>query len=138
MKRNIIRKYFFVFVALGAVLSSCTEDFLTETNPNELSSDSYWRNLNDTQSGLTAVYASFLNHFILNLPEEGCRSDMGWPGYGRPAPNGSGPVEYYYQTFTSTSPSVMRRWQALYLGIFRANQVIEGLNKIESTLGSDK
>ena len=138
MKRNIIRKYFFVFVALGAVLSSCTEDFLTETNPNELSSDSYWRNLNDTQSGLTAVYASFLNHFILNLPEEGCRSDMGWPGYGRPAPNGSGPVEYYYQTFTSTSPSVMRRWQALYLGIFRANQVIEGLNKIESTLGSDE
>jgi len=137
MKRNIFNKYLIVFATAGLMLGSCTNDFLTETNPNELSTDSYWRDLNDTKAGLTAVYASFMNHFILNLPEESCRADMGWPGFGRPTPDGKAPVEYYYQTYTSTSPSVMRNWQALYLGIFRTNQVIEGLYRIEGDMVTD-
>jgi len=116
---------------------SC-EEYLTESDPNLLSSDTYWRDLHDTESGLTAVYASLLNHFILNIDAEGCRADMGWPGYGRPSPNGSGPISFYYHTYTATTPEVERKWQALYLGIFRANQVIEGLNKIENQMTEEQ
>lgn len=133
MKRNIF-KYLLILVSIASIgLSSCS-DYLEETDPNLLSSETYWRNLNDTESGLTAVYGSLLNHFILNIPEEACRADMGWPGYGRPSPNGAGPVNWYYHTYSSTTTEVERKWQALYLGVFRANQVIEGLNKIEADM----
>ncbi|BAX81107.1 RagB/SusD family nutrient uptake outer membrane protein [Labilibaculum antarcticum] len=136
MKRHIF-KYLLILVSMVTIgLSSCS-DYLEETDPNLLSSETYWRNLNDTKSGLTATYASLLNHYVLNIPEESCRADMGWPGYGRPSPNGGGPVNWYYHTYSSTTTEVERKWQALYLGVFRANQVIEGLEIIKADMTED-
>jgi hypothetical protein len=131
MKLNTFKSL--IILILVGFSTSC-EEYLTLTDPNLLSSDTFWRDLNDTESGLTATYVALLNHFVLNISQESCRADMGWPGYGRPSPDGSGPVDYYYQTYTSTSEEVQRKWQALYLGIFRANQVISGLEGIEADM----
>lgn len=126
---------FCILISALAMLVSCS-DYLTETDPNMLSSETYWRNLDDTKAGLNATYAALLNHFILNIPQESCRADMGWPGYGRPSPTGA--TMWYYQSYTSTTDIVERKWQALYLGIFRANQVIAGLEKIESDIATEE
>lgn len=116
-------------IGLIALTAFACEDFLTETNPNEMSTDSFWKTLDDTEMGLNAVYNSFKNGSIMRTNDEYNRSDMTWPGWGRPNTTNS----YYLQTFTNASGAPNSKWDALYKGIFRANQVIEALNKLEGT-----
>lgn len=125
--KKIILKY----LAIGLVLFlpfACS-DFLEETNPNEMSTDSYWKTLDDCESGLTAVYNSFKNGSVMRMGDEYNRSDMTWPGWGRPNTTNS----YYLQTFTDASDAPNDKWDALYKGIFRANQVIAGVDALIGT-----
>ncbi|WP_171973248.1 RagB/SusD family nutrient uptake outer membrane protein [Saccharicrinis aurantiacus] len=131
MKLNIY-KSLMVALLMVVVFTSC-EDYLTEVDPNGLTTDSYWRNLKDTDAGITATYSTLLNHFIISLDAEGCRTDEGWPGYGRPTPNGNGKLDWYYNTYNNSSEEVGKKWNACYQGIFRANQVIKALNNLELT-----
>lgn len=125
-------KYIMLVFGLS-YLTSCSDDFLKETNPNELATDNFWRNLNDTEKGLTSVYASLRNEYVSGITEDTWRADMGWPGYGRPVPTSKGSAQtYHYQLYTNSQPEIQYRWEGAYLGIFYANQVIEALEKIES------
>ncbi|CAM4324177.1 RagB/SusD family nutrient uptake outer membrane protein [Zobellia roscoffensis] len=122
-----------------AALSACeNQEFLAETNPNVIATDNYWKNLDETDSGVNAIYATLLNHNVLSLLEESWRSDMGWPGYGRPTPGNEQGRTYYYKTYTNSDNSIKNKWEALYQGIFRANQVIEALNKLEGTVNEEE
>ncbi len=132
MKQYIFR-YLMILAVLLGFLISC-DDYLDETDPNMLSSVTYWRDLKDTKAGLNATYAALMNHYIINVTSESCRADMGWPGFGRPSPNGKGPIEWYYHMYTNTTQEVERKWMALYAGVFRANQVIHGLKSIEEDI----
>ncbi|OHX63872.1 hypothetical protein NH26_19870 [Flammeovirga pacifica] len=100
--------------------------YLTEINPNETTKADFYQNLEDSEAGLTAVYGSMMNHYIWNLGEEACRADMGYPGMDRPTPT-SRYLAFYQHTYTETTNEVNKKWDALYSGIFRANQVIHGL-----------
>ncbi|WP_297086566.1 RagB/SusD family nutrient uptake outer membrane protein [uncultured Draconibacterium sp.] len=126
MKKLIIK-----YMAIGLILFTAfaCEDFLTETNPNMMSTDSFWKTLDDTEMGLNAVYNSFKNGSVMRTSDEYNRSDMTWPGWGRPNTTNS----YYLQTFTNASDGPNSKWDALYKGIFRANQVIEALTALEGT-----
>lgn len=126
-----MKKLVLKYITIGLVLLSAfaCDDFLTETNPNEMSTDSFWKTLDDTEMGLNAVYNSFKNGSIMRMTDEYNRSDMTWPGWGRP--NTTNP--YYLQTFTEASTAPNAKWDALYKGIFRANQVIEALKALEGT-----
>lgn len=136
MKRNI--KYIFLVLLIG-ILPSCKEEFLEETNPNETATDNFWSDLNDTNAGLNAAYSSLLNHFVLSITEEAWKSDMGWPGYGRPTPTATAEgVSWYYKTYTDGTNSIRQKWEGCYLGIFRANQVIEALNNLEGTVNEEE
>ncbi|PWJ55002.1 putative outer membrane starch-binding protein [Dyadobacter jejuensis] len=120
-----------IYIGLALVLvqlSGCNQ-YLTEVNPNEMSTGSFWKNLDDANSGLTAVYNSFKNPQILAFQEEYNRSDMTYPGYGRP----TNTDVYYLQTFNNGSPAPNNKWTTLYTGIFRANQVLESLDKLLPT-----
>jgi len=127
MKIHII-KYFFVALLAFSIVGC--EDYLEEVNPNEISTDSYWRNLNDCKTGLVAVYNQLRNGGIIGLSEENSRADLVWPGWGRPNTNN----EYYLQTFTDASAAPNTKWSALYTGVFRANQVIKGLEGIKDAM----
>ncbi len=123
-----MKKIFFRYLALGLMFIipfACT-DFLDEKDPNQLSTDSFWLTLDDCNTGLTAVYNSWKNGNVLAIGDEANRSDMTWPGWGRPNTTN----QYYLQTFTDASSTPNNKWEACYKGIFRANQVIEGLTKI--------
>lgn len=130
MKNSILKN-----IAIGLIIvfpfASCS-DFLEETNPNALSTDNFWKTQADLELGLTSVYNSFKNSSVLRLVDEYQRSDMTWPGWGRPNTNN----EYFLQTFNESSNAPNDKWTALYTGIFRANQVIEAYNNLKGTFAN--
>lgn len=133
MKKYIY--YFFGFVAFGISVQSCSENYLEEVNPNSISADVFWSTLDESEANLTSVYAAMLNHFVLDIDIEAWRGDIAHPKdrrnpYGKAFP-------WYRQTFTNTNNSISERWDAQYQVIFRANQVIEGLNSMGDDLKSN-
>lgn len=134
--KNVKLKYI-LLVFIAGYLVSCNDDSLTEVNPNESSTGSFWKNLNDTNIGLAAAYNALLDEDIYAIRNEALRSDMGWPGFGRPINDDDELKSYYQHTYTSSSGYVQNKWSAIYKAIFRANQVIEGLNNIEGSLATE-
>lgn len=136
-KYNIFRN-----IALGALvvssLSSC-EDYLSLSNPNKTTVETFWTDLKDTKSGLYATYAALRNDYVLNIREEAWRSDLCWPGYGRPQPqNNAEGWNWYCQNYTNSTVAISSKWDALYISIWRANQVIEALERIKDTVSGDE
>ncbi len=122
---------------LATSLTSC-EDFgdsmLTQNNPNEMTTDVFWANLDDCNAGLNAVYKTFSNQNIYLIGEESNRADITWPGV---YPAFTTTNEYYNHQFTDASASIGAKWATLYEGIFRANQVIKGLEGIKADMTTD-
>ncbi|MDW5288086.1 RagB/SusD family nutrient uptake outer membrane protein [Formosa sp. PL04] len=129
MKSNI--KNFISMIVIASALFSCS-DYLEEINPNNVSADVYWSTLEESNDNLTSVYGAMLNHFILGFEVESWRSDTGFPK-SRTSPYGKG-LPWYQQTFTNSLSDVSSRWDALYQVIYRANQVIEGLESMGDDL----
>ncbi|MFI3305528.1 MAG: RagB/SusD family nutrient uptake outer membrane protein [Rikenellaceae bacterium] len=124
-------------VALVLSLTACNE-YLTEEDPNEVTTDSFWEDLDDTQSGLYAAMAALRNEYVINVRFEAWRSDQGWPGYGRPIPqnNATGWTWYTHQ-YTYSTTGVSNKWDGLYIGIWRCNQVIEALDALDEFGGDE-
>ncbi len=122
-----MKKYAYSLVVLFflGMIQSCNE-YLEETNPNFLSSDTYWQNLNDSEANLTSVYSAMLHQYVIGIEEEFLRTDIAYPGQ-RTRPTGQYLV-WYQQRLTSDVRALSDRWDSKYQVIFRANQVIEGLN----------
>lgn len=132
--KNLIYKYI-IFVFAISLFSSCNDDYLTEYNPNVISADNFWRNLSETNLGLNATYKTLHNPAVLNIIPEILRSDMGYPGYGRPVPQNT--ESFYNHTYNESSLDIQNKWETNYVGVFRANQVIEALNDIRPTLNEE-
>ncbi|TGV02970.1 RagB/SusD family nutrient uptake outer membrane protein [Flavivirga rizhaonensis] len=134
MKNSHIKQLLLVFIMC---FIACDDDSLTETNPNQLSVSVFWQNLKDTETGLAATYNSMLHENVLSILDESLRSDEGWPGFGRPVTNRDGLKILYEKTYNNSSGLVQNKWDACYTVAFRANQVIEALERIKSTLGEE-
>ncbi|NIJ45334.1 hypothetical protein FHR24_001802 [Wenyingzhuangia heitensis] len=136
--KNIILKITLFTFALGFI-ASCTDevkrDFLEQENPNEATSANFWRDLTETQKGLYSVYKTLYSPSTFNITEEMLRSDMGYPSLNRPIP--ASPSPFYIHTYSETSDEVNEKWQSNYLGIFRANLVIEALERIQGNTNID-
>ena len=133
------KNIFIVLIVVTGVLQSCSE-YLEQTNPNEVSSDIFWSNLDESEASLTGVYGGMLDTFITNTPLEAVRSDLGIHTLSRvnnPNPNAR-IVPYYTHTFNSGSFNFNRQWDALYQVIFRANQLIGGLEKMDESFKSNQ
>jgi len=126
--KQIVFKLCILVVPIVMMLSCNSEEFLDQRNPNEISEATYWRNLNETQQGLNAVYQTLHKPEIINKIDEILRSDLGYPGYGRPAPQNTEP--FYLHTYNASSDEIAEKWGSTYQGIFRANQVIEALDNL--------
>ncbi|NJB81648.1 RagB/SusD family nutrient uptake outer membrane protein [Wenyingzhuangia aestuarii] len=133
MKYLTFKNIIVVFMLFG--LLSCSDESLTEINPNQ--PQVRWDNLSDTQKGLNSVYNSLLDENLLGVMQEAWRSDMGYPGFGRPTPTNQGNLPYYYQTYTNNNEFISAKWDACYATIYYANQVLEGLEGLEATLTED-
>ncbi|TXF86670.1 RagB/SusD family nutrient uptake outer membrane protein [Neolewinella aurantiaca] len=115
---------------------SCDDDYLEEANPNGVSTDIFWSNLEETESSLTSVYGATLHTYFVALGDGVLRGDMAFPR-DRLNPSGRG-LDYYYQRFNNGTQTVGFKWDAAYQVIFRANQTIEGLQALEGTVDEER
>ena len=130
MKNSTIK--LMLLLCITGTLISCNDEGLTEINPNRRSTGSFWKDLTDTDSGLAAAYNGMLNEDVLSLPNEALRDDMGWPGFGRPIASNDGRRNIYELNFTNSNAYVANKWNMSYVVIFRANQVIEALERFDT------
>ena len=128
MKKRYINKIAMMLL-VAITLTSCSDDFLEQVNPNELSTSSFWKTRADLDKGLIAVYSTLKSGNIIRMTDESNRSDLTFPGFGRPNTTN----EYYLQQFNNSSDGPNSKWQFLYQGIFRANQVIIAAEKLKGT-----
>ncbi|QVY66921.1 RagB/SusD family nutrient uptake outer membrane protein [Polaribacter sp. Q13] len=132
MKNTRIGKLTLILLFTLAIVS-CSDDFLDQTNPNELSTDSFWKTVGDLNTGLVATYKSYGSDNNYKLLDELVRSDLAWgSGYQRPFNTN----EFYLQNFNEASKSPGDKWSQLYTTIFRANQVIEAVDRLKGTFNS--
>jgi hypothetical protein len=115
-------------VAIGVAMAGCTND-IGVTNPNQPSSQSFWKTQADAIAGVNATYQSLL-YLGTFLRWQGfsydIRSDIGFS----PSP-WTDLANFNKFTFASYDFDVNRdTWNDTYLGIFRANQVIDNVPSI--------
>ena len=126
-------KYLMAILVMTVSMQSCDSDsYLTENNPNEISTGVYWSTLVQSQSNLTSVYAAMLDSNVLNTTYDFFRTDLGHPG-SRTNPAGAY-LNWYQNRLFSDNSVVGNTWNAKYRVIWRANQVIEGLNGMTEDL----
>ncbi|WP_282035597.1 RagB/SusD family nutrient uptake outer membrane protein [Saccharicrinis aurantiacus] len=111
------------------VTSSCVDSLLNQDNPNGINKDDFFTNLDESESAINSLYSTMRNHWVVSARAESLRSDLAWPG--RRSGNIVVSDVNYNQTFLNISNDLDKKWAAYYQGIFRANQVIEGLNKMK-------
>jgi hypothetical protein len=129
MKKNLIILFF-----IGGLLSfsSCSED-LELGNPNKLTNESFWKTSADLESGVATVYNALVDNNnagyweiqAMQLKENRtenfiARNDV--------------PGRYAVSTYKN-SPSTAETtgmYKTMYIGIFRANQVIHYASQIEN------
>lgn len=104
------------------------EEFLTVENENNLSAGSFWRTEAEIEQGLIATYAALQLEGLMGgsaatqLP---VRSDT-----GRPNNWNANARSLNTLAFNENTDVVQRRWQACYIGIYRANQVLANLDNV--------
>ncbi len=135
MKRNII--YTLLAFGFALVLTSC-DDFLTQEDPNNPSAETFSESLTDADQLLTSVYSALRNEAIYQINYEAFRSDQAWPGSGRPTPYTQGTnYNCYIHNYNYTTSWIDDKWNALYTGIYRANQTIDSLESLLDEMTSD-
>lgn len=118
-----LNKISILLLSSAALLTtSCNEEeFLTEINPNATTKEIFWETKDQFNSGLAAAYgaAQLQNISGGELANEFQRSDEGgtesWYGVH---------ASFRNLTYNDASGYVREKWNNLYAGIFRTNQVI--------------
>ncbi|MFY0607608.1 MAG: RagB/SusD family nutrient uptake outer membrane protein [Cyclobacteriaceae bacterium] len=111
-------------------LNACEESFLGLENPNAITEDSFWNTEEDFQRGLVATYSALQYPAVggANMSQyENVKSDVGrsFDFYNF--------AYIYHQLDWTPGWYVQWRWEQLYAGVFRANQVIENLEGFSAT-----
>ena len=124
-----MKKIIYITMLLFAgVLVSCS-DFLTEKSPDQLTSDSFWRDQEDAESGIAAAYSQ-LEYSIntwdfaeVKWPVEAYREDI--VVLGNDAMNYPNWVELANFSYTNGNSQFSSYWWNNYKGISFSNQVLE-------------
>ncbi len=124
-----MKKIKLIMISALAIFYSC-QDFLTEVDPNTVSSDTFWKTAEDAERGLNAVYSA--------LQLDGISSRNGYMGQmvmsDEAIPNVLDGSVFHTMSvldYVSNSAYVESVWSDMYVGIFRANQVLDALPEID-------
>jgi hypothetical protein len=126
-------------LVLGMILmlisTSCDEDsFLTQDNPNAITTNTFWQSSDDFDKGLNTVYGALQFSSVSGafLAYDMVKSDLGGTEFWYPH------SAFSDLAFTDATEHVQNKWNELYVGIFRANQVIENVVKEGTSLSSEE
>lgn len=118
-------KIYFIGIAVLITFSRCGEEFLFLENPNTITNESFWKTEADFQKGLIATYSALQYQNVSGgtmSSRENIRSDI-----GRSFDFYNTQYAFHQLNWNASSPYPSARWSELYIGVFRANQVIEKL-----------
>ncbi|MEP2237768.1 MAG: RagB/SusD family nutrient uptake outer membrane protein [Maribacter sp.] len=131
MKRHINNIVKSVACVGFLVITGCNEnDFLEEVNPNTITTETFWETPQQFESALTTVYGAtqFQSISGAGLQHEMILGDIaGTESWYRP-------FAFRNLTYTDASVQVVDKWNELYIGVYRANQVINNIENAENTL----
>ncbi|WP_430424921.1 RagB/SusD family nutrient uptake outer membrane protein [Maribacter litoralis] len=119
-------------LSLTAVFAlSCSEnEYLEEINPNAITTDVFWESSTQFDAALTTVYGATqfqsisggdLQFEMMLGDEAGTES---WYA----------PFAYRNLTYTDGASQIANKWSQLYIGIYRANQVINNLATADTSV----
>lgn len=128
MKKTLLKRVI-PLLLIAFIFQACDDQF-DQVNPNALTNESFWTNTGDLNSGLNAAYAALRDENILGILFEPYRTDIAVPYSQRSNVTGN-PI--YDQTFDLTTDQVQDKWDACFMGIFRANQVLDAYEDLKST-----
>jgi hypothetical protein len=125
-----MKKYIYLLSAVLIVFASCKRDF-DELNPNAPAIVTFWTTSADATKGINAVYSTFYRtaslysrfifyHGILKSDE----------GYGSGGDGNLNNLMRFNQTDYNNGLTA-DTWNTLYVGVFRANQVIANVPSID-------
>lgn len=122
-------KISFLFATLFFI--SCNEEsFLEEINPNAITEATFWKSEKQFNSALTTVYGALQFKAISggDMAYEFNRGDLAGtePWYR--------PLAFRNLTYNDGTYYVTDKWNQLYMGVFRANQVIQKINEADSDI----
>lgn len=126
-------KYIAFILLLAGATASC-DDFLTVQSPDKLTSDSFWRDKSDAESGLAAAYSKLeastdtWEFPEVYFPVEAYREDIIKPGSD--AYNYSNWLELANFNYTNGNSQFTAYWRDNYYGINYCNQIIENVPAI--------
>ncbi|WP_373513748.1 RagB/SusD family nutrient uptake outer membrane protein [Persicitalea sp.] len=131
------KKHIFQITAVAfalAILSSCSADFIDLQDPNAVAASTFYRNENDVLLGVNGIYQSLrsgnnIGETSALFNEE--RSDNA--GRNDNQSNAGEPFQFNDFSLLPSNTYLKRHWLALYETIARANQVLEGIEKVTFT-----
>lgn len=127
--KNILAKIM-VAGALTLGFISCSDDWLSLSDPNQETADTFWKTTDQFEQGLSAAYSTwrrpgffsrwFQIHMIL-------RSDEGWSE----SPNAEFQADANFVASAynyDSNEGLCLPWQAMYNSVYYVNQVIDNMN----------
>ncbi|KAA1243300.1 RagB/SusD family nutrient uptake outer membrane protein [Aquimarina sp. RZ0] len=121
--KNIFLRFLFAGLSF-MVLTRCGEEVLEIENPNAITLDRFFRNTTQFNSALNTVYAALQ---FQSISGAGLQFEM--------LQGDEAATEFFYNrqivhanlSFGDASEQVIGKWSQLYIGIYRANQVLFAL-----------
>src|SRR4030043_565190 len=120
---------YIILIFTGILFSlSCNEDFVDLTDPNRISSGSFWKTEDDAIAGTNAIYQTLqfdglyrrIHNWVMDVRADDLRNSSPWW------------IEWVASyTVQTGNPCYNLPWFHNYIGIWRANQLLENITKIE-------
>jgi len=117
----------YILTGMVVMLTSCGEEFVTLTDPNQITSNSFWQTEEDARLGTSAIYQAMIfdGTYMRKYPwYMDVRADDSY---------NVTPQSYVMSnltTYTIGGEEVEQPWECNYVGIWRANQLLDHIGDI--------
>lgn len=125
-----MKKIFFLSMTVAFLMAGCKKNELVINNPNSPNITNFWKTASDAQLGINAIYSTYhrvglsRNEFFITI----VRSDEAYST----SPNST--LVNNFDAFKTTDYNLWETstvWQDCYIGINRANQVLDNVPGID-------
>ena len=127
--KNIIAKIL-VIAALFSSTTACSDDWLSLSDPNHETADTFWNTAEQFDQGLSAAYSTwrrpgyFSRWFQILMI---LRGDEGWSE--SPNPEFQADANFIISAYNyDRNEGIVLPWQAMYNSLYYVNQVIDNMN----------
>lgn len=133
-----MKKITIFLMAALMIATSCSEDFLKETNPNALASDNFWKSSGDVDKAFAGVFANLHSLDFYNGNLTGTQAGVYRLDFL--TDNGCIPIGYSYINggglarggHAANDPLASAFWTACYKMVQRSNDFLENVDRVKS------